>query len=37
MVIYGVFALDYGFLLFLKPRMREARNEGVKIQNEGVN
>lgn len=30
MVIYGVFVLGYGFMLFLKPRMREAPNEGVK-------
>jgi len=37
MVIYAVFALGYGFLLFLKPRMQEARNEGAKIQSEGVN
>jgi hypothetical protein len=36
MVIYGVFALGYGFMLFLKPRMKEARNEGAKIQSEGV-
>jgi hypothetical protein len=30
MVIYGVFVLGYGFMLFLKPRMRAVQNEGVK-------
>lgn len=30
MVIYGVFALGYGFMLFLKPRIRETQTEGVK-------
>jgi hypothetical protein len=30
MVIYGVFALGYGFMLFFKPRIREAQPEGVK-------
>jgi len=30
MVIYGLFVLGYGFMLFLKPRMKETQNEEIK-------